>query len=279
MRLGQKNTLLIQWSYVALQLAATLCMTSLCPAPVRGEEYNSNVAGTSAIPPINAGKVFNALANHNRAPKIISYGLEGDAPLYDKEYDWQEDDRIIPVVRFVKNHAEMMWPELLKRFDDERYCISVATEAHESGWNCTVGRVCQDIVRTYLTAAYERHMHILLAMEREYMAMIYPSIIRKPKDLLAWCEERKEKELYELQMEMCEWAIKEAVKTRSTTVDRRKAFVQAVKTEIKALYYSQAAVRYKWLGIGFGMECFYTPKIAEKIRNWYRKENIGKPGL
>ncbi|NMC20945.1 MAG: hypothetical protein GYA33_11050 [Thermogutta sp.] len=94
-----------------------------------------------------------------------------------------------------------------------------------------------------------------------------PDIARDKKKLKSWCEERRDKKLYELQIEMCEWAKTELGKPddfHGISQLRKRAWISALDAEIESLRESERAVSFP----GFGSEEFspYSAEKAERIR-------------
>lgn len=241
-------------------LAILACCVQLGGKTLIAQERATGAA-TSLI---DVRKVIDGLRNRNAEPRMIR-GDVGFLPLFDEKYDWSEYDRVVRTIRLLKCRAEDAWPELLMHFDDGTYCVSTASEAYETGQNHTVGLVCQEIVRGYLRAGYSRHLHTLRLDKPQYMAIRSPAMLRDPATLKTWCEKRSEKKLYELQVEMCEWAIDEAA-TLPVLASERAAFVDAVRVEIAALNSSQTPVGYRWLGEGIGATMPFDAAEAKKIR-------------
>ena len=87
-----------------------------------------------------------------------------------------------------------------------------------------------------------------------------------------------EKRLYELQIEMCQWAMTELRKPKdfpSISRLRGKAWVAAIEAEIESLRESQSAVRYH--GFGGEEEVPYSREKAETLREDYLKEKEHRP--
>jgi hypothetical protein len=270
METKQRNLRLAIWFLVVQRL--TVMLTPLvCPLPATGQEGDTNVILVPGKDLTDARSVINALENHNPAPGR-EYNGDGYSPLFCKKYNWDEYRRVSKVIQFLKCHGEEAWPELLQHFDDKRYCITVGVNEYDSSRNCTVGDMCQQIVRDYLTAAYRRHISQLRVDEIQYYVLCAPAMLRKPEDLKAWCDKRKGKRLYELQIEMCEWAIEAARKLDAYR--RPNAFAVAVRFEIDSLQTSRTAATYSLLRAPDGDTLPYTADYAEKIRR--RMEEIGK---
>jgi hypothetical protein len=96
-----------------------------------------------------------------------------------------------------------------------------------------------------LSAAYYPH----LQPERlvAYAKLRVPGFARDSKTLKAWCEARRQNELYELQIEACEWAIEEVAKAdavQGVPGATRHQWAASIRAEVASLRKSRAAVRF-----------------------------------
>jgi hypothetical protein len=201
------------------------------------------------------------LVNHNPEPRLVE---KGGSPLFDDNFDWGEQQRIqksaIPTL--IKN-AEEAWPDLVKHLDDERYCIT-AISISDYTHNMTVGYICRKIIAENLAAAYLSNMNI--TKKSVYARFGWPSIASE-RILKEWCEKRRDKKLFELQIEMCKWAIEELKKSeydKLVTQEERQKWIKSITSEIVVLQKNQKAVPYN----GFGAEefVFYSKEEAEDIK-------------
>lgn len=255
------------------------CVVALCVLEVMGQEHDRVGKPPPAVSKktketvVDAMGLIDALVNHNPAPIMTNPPLrfppteDEGLPLFDKKYDWSEYDRANKAVDSLVAHAEEAWPELLKHFDDKRYCM---TYKGDYGQNYSVGDMCEQIVHDYLVEGYSRHLPVLFRAvsnaEGAHAALQGSRVwweagtTRK-----VWCEKRKGKPLYELQIEMCEWAIARVAKLKDVSDEERGPFVKAVRAEITRLRQSKKAARFR----GFSRNenfALYNREIAERIR-------------
>jgi hypothetical protein len=212
-----------------------------------------------------------SLVNHNSPPKLVAD--QGDRiPIFDAKYDWVEYSRVWNAVRELAPHADTLWPELVKHLDDNRYCLTVFTFT-ESTYNWTIGDVCRELIGATLAKPYDRNLSP--SSLRIYAAMSRPEIARDAKKLKAWCEERENKRLYEMQIEVCDWAI-EVLKLPeflpSVSKSRREGWIDAIGADAKSLATSKQAVLSAW----FRAEEYepYNSKRAETARNIAAQKGI-----
>jgi hypothetical protein len=199
-------------------------------------------------------RLVEALVNRNAAPEIDGEYPNAGEPLFKKDYDWSEYYRVNGAIDSLGQNALAVWPQLLQHLDDERYCT---TRHDEYGHNYSVDGLCDLIVRGCLTAGYARHLHLLYqaSHDPEFVgAKFYcPDIVATAADLKSWCEKRVREPLYEQQVEMCEWAIANAIaRKRLFDKGQPEPFIRAVQAQIKELRESRQAVPFP----GFGMDDF-----------------------
>jgi hypothetical protein len=157
----------------------------------------------------------------------------------------------------VVKHAEQCWRELLKHLDDKRYCITLETMSGAIQ-NFTVGDICQIIIARTLSEAY--YQKLAPETVQVYARLRTPQFGDDKKKLQAWCEEHSKRKLYELQVEMCRWAIAELQRHDIPDVSTSdvKEWTTAIEAQIKSLNETKRAVPFA----GFGSEEFiiYGPK-------------------
>jgi hypothetical protein len=230
--------------------------------PPASAEMRSDIRKPSQDAGIDARAMVEALANDNRVPDLM--GPVRLDPIFDTKYDWSEDRRVWGAIPVLVRNAENAWSELVRHLDDRRYCTTSET-MNGFTYNRTVGDICREIVGRNLSEAYYRNM--LPESELLYARLRLPEIARSEKALKSWCEERSKKSLYELQIEMCQWAI---MQLKGGDFDqhisrvRLRAWVAAVEAEIESLHQSESAVHvYR-----FGEEEYipYSREKAKKLR-------------
>ena len=226
--------------------------------PTSEQPAASEKQESPAMKPSDARAAVEALANRNPAPNLT--GPDNSRPIFAEKFDWSEDKRVWDAVPALVRHAEEAWPVLVKHLDDDRYCI--ALETAESGFTCnwTVGDMCREVVARNLAEAYYQNLRPLTQLVAARMSR--PEIARDKKKLKAWCEEQSKKKLYDLQIEMCHWAMGELSKPEtppSASPLRLRAWIATIEADIESLQEQQHAFRFR----GFGEE-EYTPYSAEK---------------
>ncbi len=147
-------------------------------------------------------------------------------------------------------HTEQAWPDLVNALDDQRYSVTFTIHDYPSNWS--VGKVCGEIISDYLAQGCYFHPVYDDADGRRWETIMMNPVPRE--SLKQWCQERKNKTLYELQIETCEWAITTiAASFPLASADSQRQAIEAIRAEIKALETTKKPLR---------PECFYMAKGA-----------------
>jgi hypothetical protein len=240
-----------QFQWVMLLCVTNLYILSACSQKSQNEVKkveNAQVNAVKKIISIDAKSLIEAIVSSNAAPTMKGGTYHGDPhgdPQFDENFDWTEYKRVNNAIDFLACHAEEAWPELLKHFEDKRY--STTTQSEGYGNNYDVGGICKLIVTESLTQGYRKHFGLLSVLpywESAYHAINIPENLDK-EELKEWCIKRKNKNLFDLQIEMCEWAIstiKNSKKLAKLTIQERKPFMDAVQMEIDLLKKTKKAL-------------------------------------
>src|SRR5205807_236214 len=149
-----------------------------------------------------------ALVNRNKPPTLASRGrdsLPGLVAVYPENYDWKEEERVRTAIRELRDDTTTeVWDELVRRRDDQRYCVVIATEKLNDAKIRTVGDVCSQLAYSKLTGMYRPHMP-----RRGPDTRPLTPHLRDIKDLGDWRKDRANKPLYELQIEVGEMTLRE----------------------------------------------------------------------
>lgn len=240
--------------------------------PAKGQErffaknQDARIMEISDEPNADTRALVEALANRNAAP---AFAGRWHYPAFDERYDWREYQRVWSAIGALLRHAEHAWPDMVNHLDDDRYCITLLETDSDYTYNWTVGDMCRAVIADNLSEAYYRNLKP--GLQIVWARLRTPGIARDKKTLKAWCEERRNKRLYELQIEMCHWAITELQKRDIPRVSdlRSKAWEAAIEAEIESLRDSEMPVVFR----GFGEQyTLYSPDKAERSREMYLKE-------
>jgi hypothetical protein len=178
-----------------------------------------------------AAKMVDAIANRNEPPELVK--TPSRLPLFPKDYDWDEQERVRSAL--AKLHEDMtveVWEELVRKSDDRRYSLTTKNKA-EDPENHSVGYFCSSLGWWWLKGVYEQHLpddensikegaKIDLGMENH-------------SRLADWRKKRKDKTLYQLQLELCEIVVARLAKVKGISQKVRDSTRKKIEAEIKKL--------------------------------------------
>ncbi len=193
-------------------------------------------------------------------------------PIFARNYDWREYDRVESSIGALLARAEEAWPQLLQHLDDKHY--SFTDRQCDCAYNESVGDICETIVVETLSEAYYRCSPDPPGDEQWYHRLHWPEDLGgTPAELRAWCDKRKGKPLFALQIELCEAAIK-VIPTLNEIPERDQAkCIAAVRRQIETLKKLKKPVLVeRWGSRGPNGGC-YTRDDAEQCRQWYDKQS------
>jgi hypothetical protein len=252
---------------LAANLALTFWAVALNDSVVAQQDSGrAALAGSKQThndPVVSQSKILDSLVNQNIPPAV----RRGSEPVFREDYDWTERDRVLKALDRVADRAEELWPTLVEHLTDDRYCITV--ELSEETVNLSVGSICCRIISNNLAEAYYR----CLPKDSEVMLrrLEAPDVASHgSKSLKKWCDERKGRKLYELQVESSEWAIRTIRGLSGVSEEERKQAVNSITKMIKSLNDTKRAVT--------------PPRFITTVReSWYlpgpeRSDESPKPG-
>jgi HEAT repeat protein len=153
-------------------------------------------------------QLVDALANHNEPPKLAEGAfIEGtvDPPIFDENYDWVEQRRVSKALHvLIKRKGEELWPHLVRHLDDQRYSLTRSIDDH--GKNLTVGSLCREIAWQDVTEPFQG-LWPSSSLLPGGLGVIH--FARPPwwRTLEEWSRSWKDKQLWELQIELGEWGL------------------------------------------------------------------------
>lgn len=164
-------------------------------------------------------------------PPATIRGEPGDERASWRKLNSKESKRVDALLKQVIERSEDLLPELVAHLGDERYCKTVGMAAgYPSNWS--VGDICQQIIGETLSEPYYRH---LPGTKTNYHRFRLPAFAQDKAKLREWCLARKDRKLYELQIEACEWALGELKGSN-------EELVTAIKQETESLKKTKTAV-------------------------------------
>lgn len=225
----------------------------------------------STPPTIKELRVWvDGLANRNAKPRIARH-LSESWPIFADDFDFDEQKRVQERLQSLPAlEGDDLWWILWEYSSDERYSLTYYNYL-ESAQNATVGDLCREMAEGDLLFAYRQFA--IRAPGTETVAQDYASWTpRVEEGFLAkeWFEARKTRKLWELQIEMCEWAITKAPALEKLSAAKRHEFVKKVSTEIERLKktHEPAVQKRRFRGEAYAI---VNREDAQKYREKYSK--------
>jgi hypothetical protein len=220
----------------------------------------------------SAAKMVEAIANRNKPPKIVRRDRDcpSSFPIFPKDYDWKEETRVRKAIQALyQDESEEVWEALVRHAKDERYCSVTYSGNSGDAYIDSVGYIC------YLLA-YER----LCCVFQEHLPSLPPHgcpihLEDVSKDMAAWRNKQKNKSLYQLQIEVCEMALRKLPKARNDDISRKeKALAQTmIEAEITKLKKTKQPYLDKY---GHGFYMAYPRDEAKRVREAYETGSLEK---
>jgi hypothetical protein len=214
--------------------AVVLCALGLLGAAAPGDEGRRPAAKREAK---RVARMVDALANRNKPPKIVRRRVTPDVwpqtvPLYPEGYDWKEERRVHRALdALLADRTPELWEELLRRWDDERYCVVVMYGSFDNALVYSVGTVCSHLAHDRLVDVFDRH----LPPNSEGRPLRLDVVGDTVRDLAGWRKKRAKKSLYELQVEVCQAALRELAKVEGLSKEERAKAREKIEAEVARL--------------------------------------------
>jgi arsenate reductase-like glutaredoxin family protein len=218
-----------------------------------------------------ADKMVEAIVNRNKEPKVVRrrHICPSEFPLFPKDYDWKEEERVRTALRKLYNDTSVeVWEAMVRKGNDRRYCNTSYSGSSADVYIDSVGEICSKFAYKRLCGVFARHLPSL----PPHGCPIQFRDVRK--NMTAWRDKRKDKSLFQLQIEMCEMALRELAKLDANDFsDKEKAEVRKkIEADIKDLRKTKRPIVEKPSVYNPG----YPSKEAERVRAAYEKGTLEK---
>jgi hypothetical protein len=176
--------------------------------------------------------MIDALANRNEPPKIVVAPTRR-LPLFPIAYDWKENKRVQSALEKMENErTPEMWEELVRGIGDERYCLTLKMMGDECfARNMSVGYFCACSAYEWLFGVCNQH----LPLDPVRGGFPVRLSVGPKGDWKEWRKRRSKKQLYELQIEVCEESIREMEKVKGLTKEEKDEARKKIEEEIAKL--------------------------------------------
>ena len=198
-------------------------------------------------------RLIDAVASRNKAPKLV--GEESFAyPIFPEKFDWDDQKRVRRAAwALAQDDSNDLWGCLVEHFHDKRYSGTCQLDECYPA-NFEVGIICLFIARNKLSCAYLLHLepgktshyggptsNFVSEKSRDFLPdslqrkLHYAPHLYESDGLVRWYHVRQGKLLYELQIEVCEWAINNVENASGVAEKPKKEFIADVRKEIESL--------------------------------------------
>jgi hypothetical protein len=170
--------------------------------------------------------------NANKPPTVVDRraGSPKKVPLFPEQYDWNEEKRVLKALdKLYTDSSVELWEELIQREKDTRYAVTIVSPV-ETPKMLSVGSICSELAYSTLVGVFRQH---LPPDPRKDGSSITLDVT--DKSLGEWRKARKDKALYELQIEVCETAIDMLSKTKGIPEDQMLTARRRIADEIEKL--------------------------------------------
>lgn len=211
-------------------------------------------------------QMIDALASTNAPPVLqkndkqllIEYGPT-QLPIFPIDFDWENQENVLTTARELSQTESLeVWDEILKHFDDKRYCITLWKE-YENPETCSVGQMCCNIAYHRLDGAFLEN----LGLDDRFLPLRIPLENKEFENLPAWRKNRQKSTWVEMQIEVGELVLAAIPKVQYISPERREML--RVQTQEKINTIKQTGIPH--------FEPFrrklatFTPAVAERIRD------------
>jgi hypothetical protein len=125
--------------------------------------------------------------------------------------------------------TEEVWPLMVGHLGDKRYSYTIGFD--DTTYNYSIGDVCEQIIHNTLEAGFVRSLNILKGTNLHVKDFENPELYDDAETLKTWLITRKDRKLYELQIEVLEWIIKRTEEL-GIPEDKRREFIEQINEDI-----------------------------------------------
>ncbi|MGN6545955.1 MAG: hypothetical protein ACTHK7_12955 [Aureliella sp.] len=157
-------------------------------------------------------------------------------------FDSDESERVRKQLTKLSTDCESAWPELVSHLTDKRHSGIIGIDAGYPR-NLQVGDVCLLLIGETLSAPF---YELIPNSKMNYHRFRIPAFAKDREKLKKWCQNRKDRKLYELQIEACQWALTELdspdIQPRDVSAEEKLIIAQQIRDEIENLKRTRSAV-------------------------------------
>jgi hypothetical protein len=211
----------------------------------------------------SVAQLVDDIRNRNKPPKLVerSKGRPRTLALFQETYDWKEDKRVLKALNeLYQEESADLWEKLVRIKKDKRYCVTLVIVKTDDAEVYTVGDICFNLAYDRLVGVFQQH---LPPSELKEGPLVMDIGI---EDLGAWRKKRAEKPLYQLQIEVCQLALRALPKYIKSKDQQFESRIK-IAAEIMKLTNQKKPVFLKYHGfhVSYGQPA-YDATIAKWVR-------------
>ena len=176
---------------------------------------------------IDFASLVDSLANRNAEPTIVG----GWSAAFDARYDFSEQVRIDRAIDVILIELDEAWPHLIEHLGDRRYSYTIGFD--ETTYNYSVSDVCEQVIHNAFEHGYASALFELEGTTFRRRDFFSPELYETER-LKEWLQKKKEKKVYEIQMEVLEMVLRQAERMEIPD-EKKQMFIKRVAEEIDDL--------------------------------------------
>ncbi|MDX1964708.1 MAG: hypothetical protein SFX18_16280 [Pirellulales bacterium] len=220
-----------------------------------------SVFGTEIV----AKSPIDALISENEPVYLATRDYIVYKPLFPLNYNWQENDRVANAVKEIDLTIPSTWSLAVENMLCSKYSITVWSEGdYTHVYNYTRGELLTAMIKSALNRAIVNLMPLDMQSSM-YNENASPGFKNDPAELQKWCLQRKDKKLYELQIETAEWAISVIREKSKRPTEEKEDAITAIQGNIDKLRRTQQPILPSRFFVT-DITGYYSEETAKKIR-------------
>jgi hypothetical protein len=216
--------------------------------------------------------LVNMMASRNVPPELVG---EEQRAVFPSTYDWDDQARVLAAIQNATKEPGRSWQALVAHLDDGRYCITVKVNNDR---NLSVGKVCNMIISGNLEAFYMRRLPAIMQMWKVGFARKSPASLTMLGPGREWLKDRHDKALYELQIELGNWAFHQLNDRALVNVrpKEKNLAIQRISSDIHNLEAQKEPIVATYDEC-FGYTSVYTDEGRRLVRNVLQRREKARP--
>lgn len=164
-------------------------------------------------------------------------------------FDQKKQKRVRDAIETLRGLGTRAFPALIERWDDKRYCVTTFHRLSEYSRNATVGEICQKTIFDQLQPYGYWPMTDDDPRGKPKRPGYPGRFLRSKKAAQEWWAKHKDKAMFEIQLEVLDWAIAEEAKHPDDYTAEEKQFLRDVRAMLVKIATPMSPGNYDWVQI------------------------------